>query len=174
MTLGRYALLQSIAFAAIGLLALAPLAFAASTELDKMQAQMLSPSVQLNENCSGTIILSEKGTDGLVTNLVLTAKHCVTGSPLERQSVDVPVYKDLRIVKTERYYGKVLGQALAADLALVKLDDTDTVFRAVGKVTSEKPFLAYYVAPSSIYAYLKVAAPAAVGIKPPAAKTSGI
>lgn len=116
--------------------------FAASgPELDKMQQQMFSPTVQLNGNCSGTVIWSKRDEkSGEVATYVLTAKHCVSNKDRD-QDVDVPVYHDSLLVKKERYIAKVHGLYFDADLGLFRLKDRQTLFENVAKMAPAKPAL---------------------------------
>ncbi len=105
------------------------------TELAKMQAQMLSPVVQLEHNCSGTVIYSgpQKKAPAKISTLILTAKHCIDGV-LGTFTVNVPVYQAGRVVKEEAYKAKVRGSSASADLALVELIDDQTVFADIVKL----------------------------------------
>lgn len=111
--------------------------FAAPPELAKMQEQMLGLSAQLNGDCSATLVYSERDDEtGDVQTLFLTAKHCVTGKDKKDMAVDLPVYQKNRIVKKDRYIGRVMAQYWKADLALVELRDTQTFFKITAILAS--------------------------------------
>lgn len=114
--------------------------FAASgDELDKMQAQMFSPTVQLNGNCSGTVVWSKRDEkSGEVATYVLTAKHCVSNKDKD-QEVDVPIYHDNLLVKKERYIARVHGTFFGADIGLFRLKDKQTLFQNVAKLAPAQP-----------------------------------
>lgn len=108
-----------------------------ASNLAKMQTQMLGVSAQINANCSGTLIHSERAQkDGEVTTYVLTAKHCINGKG-KLQIVDLPVYQKMRVVKTERYWADVKAQDHRADLALLVLKDRQTWFEATATLAAE-------------------------------------
>lgn len=106
-------------------------------DLGKMREQMLAMTAQLNENCSATLIWSDRDDkSGEVETLFLTAKHCVKGSKKD-MTIDIPVYQDNRIVKKERYIARVKGEYYKGDLALVELKDKQTFFDAVARIAPE-------------------------------------
>ncbi len=105
-------------------------------ELAKMHEQMLAPVVQLEHNCSGTVIYSgpvkkadPKAAADLFKNvtLILTAQHCVS-DVLGTFIVNVPVYQRGRVVQEQAFKAKVRSTDHRADLALVELIDDRTVF----------------------------------------------
>lgn len=104
-----------------------------------MKSEMFDPSVQLGEFCSGTLIYSERdASDGKVTNMILTAKHCVdkVGQDIE---VNMPIYnKKNQIVKKTTYRANVWGISSKSDLALLKLKDDETYFLNVARVASDE------------------------------------
>lgn len=100
-----------------------------------LQDQALSLTAQLNENCSATLIWSDRDKEsGEVTTVFLTAKHCVAGKDKADMVVDIPVYQKSRVVKKDRYIGRVRGQYYKADLALVELKDKQTFFASHAKI----------------------------------------
>lgn len=108
--------------------------FTNASELDKV----IKASPQLNENCSSSVIYSKRDEkSGDVKTVLLTANHCVRDNPVLEQKIDFPVYKNGKIVKKDRYLGKVLGQAYDKDLALVELKDKDTLFENVVKIAKD-------------------------------------
>lgn len=112
-------------------------AYVYAADYDKMQKEMFSPTAQLNENCSATLIHSSRDAkSGDVTSIFLTAKHCVTGKKSD-MSVDLPVYQKNRIVKKERYIARVRGEYYAGDLALVELKDKQTLLEPIAKIAPE-------------------------------------
>jgi S1-C subfamily serine protease len=102
-------------------------------------ADVAKASIQLNENCSGQIVFSDRDKDtGDVKTLILTAAHCVDDRMDRISDVDVPVYdEDNRLVKLERYKADVNGKYYKADLALLELKDKDTLFKNVVKLAPE-------------------------------------
>lgn len=105
-----------------------------SSEIKQVTEQMLSPSVQLNRNCSGTIVYSgESDIPGENVTYILTAKHCVPDATVT-QEVFIPTYQSNKIVKEELYTGKVEKLYWYHDLAVVVLFDTETVFENIADV----------------------------------------
>jgi len=98
-------------------------AYAASPEvLDAAKAV-----VQINRDCSGTIIKSERDfKTGDVNTFVLTAKHCVPSQ--DRNIINVDQYQKNRVVKTDAYVADVYGRSFKSDLALLRLRDKQTAF----------------------------------------------
>lgn len=112
-----------------------PALAADAVELGKMQGQMFGHTVQLDKNCSGSVIYSKRDeVSGKVSTLILTAKHCVDGDAKKEYEVNFPVYQNNRIVKTDSFKALVKGQYYKADLALLELRDTQTFFKDVAKI----------------------------------------
>lgn len=131
--------------AAIALSVAAAIAFASPAMAGnlKLQDQVLSATVQLNGNCSGTVIHSKRDEkSGDVRTVVLTAAHCVDQSMQKDQDVDLPVYQGNRVVKKERYIGRVIGKYYKRDLALIELKDKDTLFQKVARIAEAEPAVA--------------------------------
>lgn len=107
-------------------------------ELKKMEEQMFLPSIQLNKNCSGTIIYSDRDKEkGIVSTIALTAKHCVEAAD---QRLDVMTYvynKTNRLITEEAHKARVLGMSYKSDLALIKLEDENTIF-PVAKIAKKE------------------------------------
>lgn len=100
--------------------------------------QMLSPVVQINRNCSATIIKSERDPKTQeVETLLLTAKHCVNDAGNKTQEVFIPVYQDNLVVKEDLYKAKVFKIFVDHDLALLKLLDDSEVFKNVARIAKE-------------------------------------
>jgi S1-C subfamily serine protease len=119
----------------------APASAADRAELEKLQKEVLGVTVQLNGNCSGTVIYSNRDKEsGDVTTLVLSAGHCAIDKDAD-QRVEFPVYQANEIVKRDAYVGKVYGVYYNADLSLWKLKDKQTFFANVAKLAPEKPAL---------------------------------
>lgn len=113
-------------------------ASAYAADLTKMQDQMLAPVIQLNGNCSGSIIYSDRDDEtGDVTTYVLTARHCVKDAPKKDMAVDVPVYQKMRIVKKDRFIARVKAQDSRADLALLELKDKQTFIAKTATIAPE-------------------------------------
>ena len=88
-------------------------------ELAKLQKEVLGVTVQLNGNCSGTVIYSNRDkVSGDVTTLILSAGHCAIDKDSD-QRIEFPVYQDNEIVKKDAYVGKVFGVYFIADLSLL-------------------------------------------------------
>lgn len=108
-----------------------------SVELAKLQRQVLGVTVQMNGNCSGTIIRSQRDQKtGEVQTLILSAGHCAIDKDAD-QFADVPVYQNNQIVKKERYIARVLGVFYDGDLSLFVLKDKQTYFPFVAKIAPE-------------------------------------
>lgn len=112
---------------------------ARSQSLETLNKQLFSNAVQLGENsgsgfCSGNVIHSDRDkTTGEVETIVLTAKHCVVNR--DRMVVNTFEYDDaLRKTKTVSYEAKKMGMSYKSDLALIKLNDKNTVFSGVAKI----------------------------------------
>ncbi len=134
----------------IALLAVPP-AIAADLEfLTKLDVQALSPVVQVNRNCSGSIIYSDRDEKtGNVETLVLTAKHCIEKANSIGHTIYLPSYQVGRLVKEDAYKAKVQAQDYAADLALLVLSDTQTLIPRVAKLAPGK---AIFMAGEDVYA----------------------
>ena len=130
------ALLCAAIFSAVGI------AHAADkVELAKLQKEVLGVTVQLNGNCSGTVIYSNRDKEsGDVTTLILSAGHCAIDKDAD-QRIEFPVYQDNEVVKKDAYVGKIMGVYFGADLSLWKLKDKQTFFANVAKLAPEKPTL---------------------------------
>lgn len=102
-----------------------------------MQSEMFEPSVQLGQFCSGTLIYSERDAESdKVTNMILTAKHCVNKVGQE-VIINMPVFnKKHQEIRKVQYRSSVWGISSKSDLALLKLKDEDTYFLNVAKVAS--------------------------------------
>ena len=120
-----------MAFAATMALATFNPASAADTEL----LNNIKAVPQINENCSASVIYSDRDKkSGDAKTVLLTAKHCVVGSLNNQMMVDFFIYQNNRVVKKDRYVGSVLGTFYKADLALIQLDDKKTVMDNVIKI----------------------------------------
>lgn len=127
-------------FAALWILTM-PASAADKAELEKLQKEVLGVTVQLNGNCSGTVIQSKRDdVSGEVTTLILSAGHCAIDKDAD-QRIEFPVYQSNEIVKREAYVGRVYGVYFGADLSLWKLKDKQTFFPNVAKLAPEKPTL---------------------------------
>lgn len=94
----------------------------------------------LNNNCSATIILSDRDEKtGDVSTILLTAKHCADGNGQGRLNhVEFPVYENNRVVSHKKYMAKIKGTYYKADIALVELTDKETLFTNVAKIADRK------------------------------------
>jgi S1-C subfamily serine protease len=103
-------------------------------ELPKQQEQMFSPLVQLNGNCSGSLIYSNRDEKtGEVTSYILTAKHCVA-SMEQIHDVKFPDYTGLVENRFTVYKATTKGMYWKADLALLQLKDKTTFFEKTVKL----------------------------------------
>lgn len=72
-----------------------------------------SSMVQINDNCSGTIINAKKG-------FILTAKHCTEGVESEPFRIEVNVFnEDGTLNKKIRHYASLLKKSETADIAIL-------------------------------------------------------
>jgi S1-C subfamily serine protease len=110
---------------------------AKSQSLDVLNKQLFNNAVQIGNFCSGNIIHSDRDKiTGEVETVVLTAKHCVVNR--ERMTVSTFEYdKTLRKTKSVAYEAKKMGMSYKSDLALIKLDDKQTLFNSVAKIAPE-------------------------------------
>src|SRR5437868_7306487 len=130
------ALVCAVLFSAIGIAHAADKA-----DLEKLQREVLGITVQLNGNCSGTVIYSNRDkVSGEVTTLILSAGHCAIDKDAD-QRIEFPVYQDNELVKKDAYVGRIEGVYFKADLSLWKLKDKQTFFSNVAKLAPEKPTL---------------------------------
>jgi S1-C subfamily serine protease len=106
--------------------------------LARLRDQALAPVVQLNRNCSATVIHSDRDEiSGKVTTYALTAKHCVDSVTGVTSIVYMPVYdKTMRLVREEAVRVKVHGVFWKHDLALLRFVDTGTVFPHVARIAA--------------------------------------
>jgi S1-C subfamily serine protease len=107
---------------------------AKSQTLDQLSSQLFNNAVQIGDFCSGTIIHSDRDKEsGEAETVILTAKHCLINK--DRVTINTFEYdKSLRKVKTIGYEATVLGSSYKSDLALIKLNDKQTVFKNVAKI----------------------------------------
>jgi len=97
--------------------------------------EIVEPTVQLNYNCSGTIIRSTRDDEtGKVSTYVLTAKHCTanTGDPGYVQMFEFD--KRWKRIEERRIFSNVFGQYYKHDLAIIKLKDEERLFKNVAKI----------------------------------------
>ncbi len=106
---------------------------AANPEALKRHAEALAPVVQLDRNCSGTVVASAADIDGKVRTLILTAKHCVPGRD-EPITVNVPTYVQGRIVSEIAYRATVDEVSYKHDLAVLVLPEGTPVLPHVAKL----------------------------------------
>lgn len=130
---GTLALLLILAFAGQALAA-------ERADLAKLDAQALSPVVQVNRTCSGALVHSARGDKGVET-FVVTAKHCVSDTQARSQTVYVPVYQGNRVVREAAYRASVEGVSFKADVALLRLADTETLFPGLVRLAPDAPDL---------------------------------
>lgn len=91
----------------------------------KLKAQAIEPVVKINQNCSGTIISSDKGDDGKVKTQILTAKHCIKGSDGQ---LNIEVTDRGRPIYDKNIWYDVDRKSSSDDIALITLRDTGTVY----------------------------------------------
>lgn len=123
-----------LAAVALSLSFLTPAVALDKAELPKAEIQMFSPVVQLNGDCSGTVVYSKRDEKtNKVATYVVTAKHCVEKK--DKFLITAPNYGDLQV--EQRYTGykaSLVGVHDTVDAALIKLNDTSTVFPNVAKL----------------------------------------
>lgn len=111
----------------------AELALAGAPEaIQRIHDQVLAPTVRVSTDggkCSGQVVWSKRDEKtGDVETLILTAAHCTKGSDTVYQ-VDFPVYgDDNRLLGERTWFAHLAGRYWKADVALLRLKDTDTWF----------------------------------------------
>lgn len=114
----------------LGVASCGPAKSAEIADLKQMQEEMFEPSVQINKSCSGTVIYSDRDKEsGKVSTVVLTAKHCVEKVDQRLDIMTQKYNKKNRLVEETAHKAKVLGVSYKSDLALIKLDDQETIFK---------------------------------------------
>lgn len=110
---------------------------------DQLVTELIEPSVQLGNYCSGQIIHSKKNEKtNKVSTIVLTAKHCVRDEELI--PINKAVYnKENRKTGVKTYLATVLGQSWKSDLAVLKLRDEETLFDNVATIAPSKTQLQF-------------------------------
>lgn len=127
-------------FAALSACAVAP---ASAGELNRMQDQMFGVAAQINGNCSGTLVWSDKDDEtGEVTTYALTAKHCIKRRNRD-QRVDLPQYQDNRIVRHDSYVATVKSQHYKHDVALLEFKDRETHFAETATIAPKDAELVF-------------------------------
>lgn len=121
---------------ALGLVVTSCSAFPAFAAPDIMKP--FNATVQLNDNCSGTIIKSDRDeVSGKVETLILTAKHCTSKNDAPA-TVNIWEYdKQMRQIIKKNLLAKVRGQWFKGDLALIELTDKDNLYTTVATVAKE-------------------------------------
>jgi S1-C subfamily serine protease len=106
--------------------------------LDQIATEMLEPTVQLERNCSGVVVHSDRQEEsGEVLTLVLTAKHC-TDNLGQLINVFIPVYDDENRMVQEQVFKAVVGGRYGLhDLAYLRLLDTDTVLENIATLAED-------------------------------------
>jgi len=129
--------IRTIAFALLCVLSLS--ASAQPNSIVRIQTDMLTPSVRVNDNCSGTIIKSQRDDKtGDVVTYVLTAKHCLAGKSNVANEVDIPVYSDgNRLIAEHTIFANVWRQDRSSDLAILVLLDRQTIYAPVAVVAAK-------------------------------------
>jgi len=135
--------MRLLALAALAAATATPVLAGAPAGLAQMQTQMLAPTVQLDNNCSGQIIFSCADVkSGKVETYILTAAHCIADMGNKDISVQVPEFDDrLHKIAEHVYFGGVFVQGYKADLAIVELRDHATVFANVARLAPLKTAL---------------------------------
>jgi S1-C subfamily serine protease len=102
-------------------------------DLTNIQKEVISPSVQLNNNCSATAVYSERAKEsGKVLTLFLTAKHCLANSVDRIHEVSQPVYSDdNRIIEKRTLKVKVRGVSYKYDIAVLEAVNDRDIFAPV-------------------------------------------
>lgn len=135
-----------VALVTVGAALLYAVAPAKSEELlsDIKLTQMVVPSIQLNKNCSGTIIHSDRDKEsGEAETFILTAKHC-TDAVDQKMDINIAEYNpENRKTSETAWKGFVLGQSYKSDLALIKLYDKQKVFVHTAEIADKTVKLAF-------------------------------
>ncbi|MBA3776755.1 MAG: trypsin-like peptidase domain-containing protein [Betaproteobacteria bacterium] len=132
MNAPRFTILDVALFSGLLLLGSGYAMSAERSELKRIHAEMLAPVVQLEHNCSGSVIHSAPDNMGRVETFILTAKHCVADVGAHQLTVNIPGFDaDSRLVREIAYKATVIARYDAHDLALLKLADTETVLTDV-------------------------------------------
>jgi S1-C subfamily serine protease len=116
------------------LLSIALPAYALADVLPAIKAAV-EPTVQVNRDCTGTVVLSAADNKGVVESYILTARHCVDGQTAKVHTVYVANYDDGRIVSEVAYKARA-STCYGHALALLKLIDTKTVLPSVAKIAA--------------------------------------
>ena len=132
-----------LAAVALSLSFLTPAVALDKSELPKAEQQMFLPVVQLGEFCSGSVIYSNRDQkSGEVTTYILTAKHC-TDKIDQKIQVNVPVYTDGKKLDFHSYRATVKGRHYKSDTAVLKIDNTDTLFENVVNLGTRDEILTF-------------------------------
>ncbi len=100
-------------------------------KLDQLYSQTVEPSVQIDDNCSGTIINESTNPDGTVNFQILTAQHCMRKKPVigEEHTVDIPVYVDEKPMGEAKFKAKLIKTSGdVGDLALLEVTNAAVSF----------------------------------------------
>lgn len=98
-------------------------------ELAVLNEQTVYPSVQIDDNCSGTIINLIINADGSKTFQILTALHCMKNKPTlgEIHTVDIPIYVNELPVGEAKFKAKLIKIPKDdVDLALLEVTNANT------------------------------------------------
>lgn len=133
MSIWKIVTYTSLAFAALIAFIFLVVTPGHSADLKKMADQMFSPTVQINKNCSGSVVYSKRDDKtGKVETIILTAKHCLDAEA--EYTVNVPVYQNNVVVKHEAFVATRRGVSYKSDLGLLVLRDTQTFFEKTAKL----------------------------------------
>lgn len=120
---------------AVGALVLATTAAIAAPP--EFYRDMISPVFSLgNQNCTASVIKSDKGEDGKVRTELLTAEHCI-GTLSRDRFLDYDVFDDdFNKIEARKLYYDVVKRNKSYDLATIVLRNTDIEFPVV-KIADE-------------------------------------
>lgn len=111
-------------------------AFAVDTKL----IEVVKAVPQIDDNCSASVIYSKRDEkSGDVKTVLLTAKHCVADyKDTDNLYADFFDYQNNRVTKKNRYMAHRVGMSYDKDIALLQLDDKDTLFTNLVKLSDGK------------------------------------
>lgn len=103
----------------------AALIFPALAAEPNMKSQMIEPVVKINQNCSGTIISSDKDGDGKVKTQILTAKHCISD---DAGQLNIEVTDRGKPIYDKNIWYDLDRKDYKSDIAVITLRDVETIY----------------------------------------------
>jgi len=120
-------------------IALATFTYSAEAKDIKL-LEVIKAVPQINDNCSASVIYSNRDQkSGEVKTVLLTAKHCLEGyKDTDNLYADFFDYQNNRVVKKNRFMAHRAGMSYNKDIALLQLDDKNTLFENKVKLSDGK------------------------------------